>query len=142
MLAEPVAVLEVELVLARLLDWHGELEASLLGLRGERAAELLVHQAADRLCGRTLLGGLDQAFVDQPLCVRDGARLLLARVALDPEHLLLERAAVVEREDEELAAVVPESHLSRHLPVVGSVFRRLARRRRPSEGARARLRDA
>ena len=49
------------------------------------------------------------ALEDQVLGVRDLVRLLGGRVALDPEHLLLERPAVVEREDVE-HAVVAECH--------------------------------
>ena len=47
------------------------------------------------------------------------------RIALDPEHLLLERAAVVEREDVELA-VVAESHGS-YLVIRPRLYRRLRR---------------
>ena len=53
--------------------------------------------------------GLLHALEDQPLGVRDLLGLLGRRVALDAEHLLLERPAVVERQDVELA-VVAERH--------------------------------
>src|SRR5205823_13333045 len=43
-LAEAVAVLEVELVLARLLHGHGERQALPLGAPRDVGAELLVHQ--------------------------------------------------------------------------------------------------
>ena len=58
-----------------------------------------------------LLGRLEHALEDQVLRVGDRLGLLGRRVALDPEHLLLERPAVVEREDVELA-VVAECHWS------------------------------
>src|SRR5207244_1855239 len=107
--AEVVAVLEVELVLTGLLDRHRQLEAPLLGLDRDVAAELLVHEHPAGLLVEALLGGREHALEDQVLGVADGLSLLLGGVPLDPEHLLLERAAMVEREDEELA-VVAECH--------------------------------
>ena len=111
--AELVAVLEVELVLAGLLDRHREQQAALLGLVRDALgrAELLVHEAAGGVRVHALLGRLQQPLEDQVLRVRDRVGLLGRRVALDPEHLLLERPAVVEREDVELAAVA-ECHTS------------------------------
>ena len=47
--------------------------------------------------------GLQHALEDQVLGVGDDRRLLGVRLAVDPEELLLEGAAVVEREDVELA---------------------------------------
>jgi hypothetical protein len=109
--AEVVAVLEVELVLAGLLDRHRGLQAVLLGLRDDLRAELLVDEHAQR--GRVRAAGLDgleHALVDEVLGVGDRRRLLVGRVTLDPEHLLLEGPAVVEGEDVELA-VVTECHV-------------------------------
>jgi hypothetical protein len=108
--AELVAVLEVELVLAGLLDRHGQLEAAALRLLRDAAAELLVDQGPRDARVGAGVGGLEQALVDQVLCVGDRLGLLLVRLALDPEPLLLERPAVVERQDEELA-VVAECHV-------------------------------
>jgi hypothetical protein len=109
--AEVVAVLEVELVLAGLLDRHRQLEAGLLRLPRDAhgLAELLVDEHARRVLVEPLLGGRLHALPDQVLGVRDRLGLLVARVALDPEHLLLERPAVVECQDEQLA-VVAECH--------------------------------
>ena len=56
-----------------------------------------------------LATAFDHPLVDQVLGVGDRRRLLGRRVALDPEHLLLERPAMVEREDVQLA-VVAEGH--------------------------------
>jgi hypothetical protein len=47
------------------------------------------------------------------LGIGDGRRLLLVRVALDPEHLLLEGAPMIEGEDVELP-VVAERHGAHH----------------------------
>jgi hypothetical protein len=109
--AEVVAVLEVELVLARLLDRHREQQAALLGLAGDvlGRAELLVHQHAGHAGVDAGLDRPEHALEDQVLGVGDRLGLLGAGVALDAEHLLLERPPVVEREDVELA-VVAESH--------------------------------
>ena len=69
-------------------------------------AELLVHQApVTRRRRRPARTALQHALEDQVLRVRDRLGLLRRRVALDPEHLLLEGTAVVEREDVELAVV-------------------------------------
>ena len=105
--AEVLAVLEVELVLAGLLDRHREQQAVLLGLLGDalRGAELLVDQAAGRVRVDALLGRLQEPLEDQMLRVGDLLGLLGRRLALDSEHLLLERAAVVEGQDVELAVV-------------------------------------
>ena len=109
--AEVVAVLEVELVLARLLDRHREQQAALLRLLGHAlgGAELLVDEAAGGVRVHALLGRLEEPLEDQMLRVGDLLGLLGGRVALDSEHLLLERAAVIEREDVELS-VVAEGH--------------------------------
>ena len=110
MLPEGVPVLEVELVLAALLDWHGEPEAALAGLPGHRAAELLVHERSGERRVRAVLGSVQQALEDQVLGVRDPLDVLGRRVALQAEPLLLERPAVVERQDEQLS-VVSETHV-------------------------------
>jgi hypothetical protein len=91
-LAEVVAVLEVELVLAGLLDRHREAEAMLARLLRDVAAELLVHEDAGGRGVEAALDRLRHALEDQPLGVRDLVGLLGRRVAFDPEHLLLERA--------------------------------------------------
>ncbi len=110
MLPEALAILEIELLLPALLDRHGELEAAILRLTRDVATELLVDKnALDALLEATLRGCL-HALVDEVLGVLDRLRLLGIGIALDPEHLLLEGPAMVERQDEELA-VVPECHL-------------------------------
>ena len=105
--AEVLAVLEVELVLARLLDRHREQQPVLFGLLGDarRRAELLVDEAAGGVRIHALLRRLQEPFEDQALRVGDLLGLLRRRIALDSEHLLLEGPAVIERQDVELAAV-------------------------------------
>src|SRR6185437_10543079 len=95
-LAEIVSILEVEHVLARTLGGHRELEALRAGFLGDAPAELLVGEHRG---------------------------LLRVGLALDPEELLLERAAVVEGEDVELL-LVAELHRSVSF---GSRWYRLAR---------------
>ena len=108
-LAEVLVVLEVELLLAGLLDRLGELEPVLAGERRDVGAELLVDENARRVGVDAALDGDLHALVDQLLGVADRVGLLRGRVALDPEHLLLEGAPVVEGEDVELS-VVAEGH--------------------------------
>src|SRR5690606_26205011 len=84
-LAEGLAVLEVELVLAALLDRHRELQAAGLRILGDRAAELLVDEAAGRARLGAVLGGDHEPLVDQVLRVGDRPRLLRRRIALDAE---------------------------------------------------------
>ena len=72
-------------------------------------AELLVDQHAGRAGLGAALDRLQHALEDQPLGVGDRLGLLRRRIALDPEHLLLEGPAMVEREDVQLA-VVAEGH--------------------------------
>ena len=108
-LAEVLAVLEVEHVLPGALGGHRELQALLARLGGHGGAELLVDEhAGDRRVGAGA-DRLQHALEDQVLGVGDDRRLLGVGLALDPEELLLEGAAVVEREDVELL-VVSEVH--------------------------------
>ena len=107
---EVLAELELELVDARLLGRHREREPALLGLLGDRAAELLVDQHARRLGIETGRDGLLDAFIDQLLRVGDRGGFVGRGVALDPEHLLLERPSVIEGQDVQLP-VVTEGHL-------------------------------
>ena len=111
--AEVLAVLEVELVLARTsrpaspaadrAPWPRS------GMRfGVPNCSSTRHPVGLRV--HALLGRLQQPLEDQVLRVRDRLRLLGRGVALDAEHLLLEGAAVIEREDVELA-VVAECHV-------------------------------
>ena len=78
-------------------------------LRGDGRAELLVDEHARD--GRVGAGadGLQEALEDQVLGVGDDRRLLGVGLALDPEELLLEGAAMVEGEDVELL-VISEVH--------------------------------
>ena len=108
--AEAVAVLEVELVLAALLDGHGEPESALPGLPRHRPAELLVDQGAGQRGVGAVVGRLEQPLEDQVLGVGDPLDVLGRRVALQAKPLLLERPPVVECQDEELS-VVSETHL-------------------------------
>jgi membrane associated rhomboid family serine protease len=71
-------------------------------------------------------GGVDAALhgelhplEDQPLRVGDPLRLLRGGIALDPEHLLLERPAVVEGQDVQLS-VIAERH---RIDLLGFAFR-------------------
>ena len=106
--AEVVAVLEVELVLAGLLDRHRERQTRLTGTLGDVRAELLVDQDSRRARLGAALHGLEHALEDQALGVGDRLGLLRRRVTLDPEHLLLEGAAVVERQDVQLSVDIQE----------------------------------
>src|SRR4051794_21172219 len=108
-LPEVLVVLEVELLLAGLLDRLGELEAVLARELRDVGAELLVDEHAGGVGVHTALDRDLHAFIDQLLGVADRVGLLRGGVALDPEHLLLEGAPVVEREDVELS-VVAEGH--------------------------------
>ncbi len=72
-------------------------------------AELLVDQHARRPCLGAAADRLEHALEDQPLGVTDGFDLLLRRIPADSEHLLLERASMIEGEDVQLA-VVAEGH--------------------------------
>jgi hypothetical protein len=107
--AEGIAVLEVELLLAGLLDRHREHEALLVRALRDVGAELLVDEHAG--CRRIdpALDGELHPLEDQTLGVGDRLGLLVGGISLDPEHLLLERPAVVEGQDVELP-VVSESH--------------------------------
>ena len=98
-LAEVVAVLEVELVLAGLLDRHGEQQALRFRLPNHIGAELFVDQDPCSILRGALVERLEEPLEDQTLGIDDRVGLLRARVPLDAEHLLLERASMVERED-------------------------------------------
>ena len=89
---------------AALLDRHRQRQAVLLGELGDVGAELLVDQHAGRLRVQAALDGLLHALEDQLLGVGDRLGLLRRGIALDPEHLLLERPSVVEGQDVQLAA--------------------------------------
>ncbi len=122
-LAEVLAVLEVEHVLARALSRHRELQALLVRLLGHGRAELLVDEHARHGGLGARADRLEHALEDQVLGVGDDRRLLGVGLSLDAEELLLEGAAVVEGEYVELL-VVSESHgLS------------IAKARRPGSGA-------
>src|SRR5664279_453752 len=112
-LAEVLAVLEVERALAGALGGHGQLEALLARLGGHGGAELLVHEHPRGGSVGARADGLQQPLVDEVLGVGDDRRLLGVRLTLDPEELLLEGAAVVEGEDVELL-VVSEVHCSEY----------------------------
>ena len=125
-LPKSCAVLEVELLLAALLDRLGELEAVLPGELGDVRAELLVDEHPGRFGVYAALDGDLHALEDQLLGVGDRLGLLGRRIALDAEHLLLERAPVVEGEDVELS-VVAECH-GNHLCRTGRGGHRLPSR--------------
>ncbi len=80
---------------------------ALVRLGGHGGAELLVDEHAGDGGVGAGADGLQHALEDQVLGVGDDRRLLGVRLALDPEELLLEGAAVVEREDVELAGRMP-----------------------------------
>ena len=98
LLAERVAVLEVEFVLSGLLDRHRELVAACLRLARDVRPVLRVDEDAGELLRRALLDRALESLPDQ---------LLRARHAPDVADHLLERPAMVEREDVE-ALVVSE----------------------------------
>ncbi len=117
-LAELLPILEVEQLLARALGGHRQPQALRAGLLGNGRAELLVHQHPRHrrvgARGHRLLHALE----DEVLGVGDHRRLLGIGFALDAEELLLEGAAVVEREDVELLVVAELGH-ARTLPPSG-----------------------
>src|SRR5207302_6768802 len=78
-------------------------------LEGDRRAELLVDEHAGHRRVGSGPHGLKQALEDEVLRVGDDRRLLGVGLTLDAEELLLEGAAVVEREDVELL-LVARSH--------------------------------
>jgi hypothetical protein len=88
--AEVVAVLEVELVLAALLDGHGEDDALLLRAPSQVRAELLVDQHAGRVSRSALVETPEESLEDDRLCIRDALSVFRAGCALDAQHLLLE----------------------------------------------------
>src|SRR5205823_4446964 len=98
LLAERVAVLEVELLLPRLLARHRELVAAALRLARDLGAVLAVDEDAAGVLRSAFFDGALEALPDQALRARD---------ALDVADHLLERAAMVESEDIE-ALVVAE----------------------------------
>ena len=77
--AEIVAVLEVELVLAGLLDRHRQLEAVLAGARRDVRPELLIDQHPAGAGLGAALHGLEHPLKDQPLGRRDRLDLLGGR---------------------------------------------------------------
>ncbi len=78
-------------------------------LRGDVGTELLVDQDSGLVGGRALTESVREAVEDHGLGVDDLGGLGRRGIAVDPEHLLLERAPVVEGEDEE-RLVVSEGH--------------------------------
>ena len=104
-LPEVVSILEVELVLTALLGGHGEDQLLFLRLAEDVAPELLVDEDPGCVAGGTGVQSRAEALVDQSLRVRDRLGLLRGGISGYAEHLLLERAAVVERQDVQLACV-------------------------------------
>ena len=105
-LAEVIAVLEVEHVLPGALGGHRQLQALARGPprgRWSRTARRRARPSTDGVGAGA--DGLQHALEDQVLGVGDDRRLLGVGLAFDPEELLLEGAAVVEREDVELLVV-------------------------------------
>src|SRR5581483_5956251 len=96
LLAELLAVLEVELVLARLLDGHRELVAPRLRFARDARAVLPVYEHPRVLLRRTELHRVLEPFPDQRLRPRH---------PLDVADHLLERPTMVEREDVETIVV-------------------------------------
>ena len=96
LLAELLAVLEVELVLARLLDRHRELVATRLRLARDGRPVLRVDEHARGRLRRTELDRPLEPFPDQRL---------RAGHAVDVADHLLERPTMVERQDVELLVV-------------------------------------
>src|SRR5262245_14624783 len=109
--AELVAVLEVELILPALLHRHREAEPHGLRVARDAGSELLVHEHPSRRRVNALVQRAARPLEDDALGVCDLAGLVLVRLALDAEELLLERPSVIERQDVQLP-VVPELHRS------------------------------
>jgi len=107
--SEVGAVLEVEHRLSALLDRHGELHAHLLGFAGDAAAHFLVDEDACFVARGTGVEGGLEPIPHQTLGVLEAGVLVGGGLAGDPEHLLAEAAAMVEREDEQ-GSVVAEGH--------------------------------
>ena len=122
------AVLEVELVLTGLLDRHRQLQPVLTSLLRNIGAELLIDQDARRGRLGPARDRLEHPLEDQSLGVGDRCGLLGGGITLDPEHLLLERSAVVEREDVQLP-VVAKGHgtVLRQFEVYDGVYGRVRR---------------
>src|SRR5262249_35582463 len=124
LVAELVAVLELELLLSRLLDGHRKAVAARLRLARDVGAVLRVDEDPGELLGRPVLDRALATLPDEALGARD-------LVVIAADHLL-ERASVVEGQDVEtlVVAEVVDADGSAHLnslPVKCVSFSRLWR---------------
>ena len=106
---DPTAEETATIADAKHLIYEGMVEAVKRGAQASATGVLVDYHAGCARLG-TPAHCLLHALEDQPLGRGDRFGLLGRGVALDAEHLLLERPAVVEREDVQLA-VVAQSHL-------------------------------
>ena len=101
MLFEIFAVFEIKLILSTLLNRAARC-VSLSGCIAEnRCAELLVDQNSSLVFRDAGMNGNDESVVDYPLRSRDLRRLLCTQCAVPSEHLFLERATMVKRQNVE-----------------------------------------
>ncbi len=106
---EVVAVLELELVLARFLHRHSQRHAFGLGAPGDVSPELLVNQHAGRVGWRARSESPGVGIEDDPLDVDDARPYVGGDRLGGPEQIVLERTAVIEGHQVE-RPVVPERH--------------------------------
>src|SRR5262249_4004910 len=154
-LSEVVAVLEVELLLAALLDRHREDHSKVVCGVGNSGAELLVDENP-RALARHLLGIARGAepLEDQRLRILDTSDVLGCRRACDSQQVLLEGPTVIEGEEVDhagsgatgLAAAATLTRASRDRASRGTGARGrrppsaptfLSRRRSPGAGSRS-----
>mgnify|MGYP003694178497 CR=1 FL=1 len=109
MRGEVVAVLEIELRLPALLGGTRGHVPFGRGIAQDGGAELLVDEDAGPLLPNTGRDGAREAVIDHALGGRDLRRLVGGQRPFPAEHLGLERLAMVEGKDVEVA-IVSEGH--------------------------------
>src|SRR4029450_6470891 len=113
--------LEVELVLAALLDGHGEHDPEVARGARDRGAELLVDEDPGALALEPRVERLPKAREDDPLRLLDPCDILGRRLTRDAEQLRLERPSMVEREQVDrlrAAHLSSRASVSRSAPIV------------------------
>src|SRR5580698_6920082 len=95
-LLEALTVFEVELILSALFCRAASRVSLRTRITQNCGAELLVHKNSGLLPGHAGVGGCRKRLIDDPLGGGNFRRLLRAQGAVPSEHLLLERAPVVE----------------------------------------------
>jgi hypothetical protein len=112
---EIVAVLEVELGLARFFHRHGQHMAATLCFSRHICAILLVYQNATGLLWYSGFGGSHEGLVDNFLRIDDLWPDLVWDRVRRAEQVPLERPSVVEGQEVK-RLVIPEFHLGPHFP--------------------------